>query len=191
VDIYGIDNAVVGYWRLVDSLWPAGNSSRKPEIVVWGDKWHGTVAEEGDRLHFVLGEVSTFRSEYLIDAKTGFPFHWVHESSKHHFAQEGWQSGPKRQPNGAILPTFHFQFRYSGEKLTDAQLVIVDEVELMDRIPPETFVLAVAAGTHLLDYRGIPTKEMSGNRRPRSTVVTEPVGDVVARANESKSRDGH
>ncbi len=69
--------------------------------------------------------------------------------------------------------------------------MIIDEVELMDRVPPETFVLAVAAGTHLLDYRGIPRKEMTGKRRPRSTVVTEPVGDVVARANESKSRDGH
>jgi len=53
------------------------------------------------------------------------------------FAQEKWQSGPKWQPNGAILPTFHFQFRSSGEKLTDAHLVVIDEVELMDRVPPE------------------------------------------------------
>jgi beta-lactamase regulating signal transducer with metallopeptidase domain len=188
VDIYGRDNTVVGYWRLLDALWPAGNSPRKPEIVVWGDKWHGTVAEEGDRLHFVLGEASTLRSEYVVDAKTGFPFHWVYESSQHHFAQGGWQSGPKRQPNGAILPTFHFQYRYSNTKLTDAQLVIIDEVELMDRVPPETFVVAADAGTLVLDYRGIPRNEMSGGRRGRFTTVTEPVGDVVLRANEARER---
>ena len=106
----------------------------------------------------------------------------------HHFVQEGWNFGPKRQPNGAILPTFHFQFRYSNAKLTDAQLVIVDEIELMARVPPETFVLAADAGTQLLDHRGIPRKEMPLNRRPSSTVVTEPVGDVVARANEARER---
>jgi hypothetical protein len=49
-------------------------------------------------------------------------------------------------------------------------------------------VLAADAGTHLLDYRGIPRKEMWAGKRPRSTVVTEPVGDVVARANESRER---
>ena len=99
---------------------------------------------------------------------------------QHHFAQEGWQSGPKRQPNGAILPTFHFQYRYSNTKLTDAQLVIIDEVELMDRVPPETFVVAADAGTLVLDYRGIPRNEVPGGRRARFTTVTEPVGDVVA-----------
>jgi hypothetical protein len=188
VDIYGIDNAMVGYWRLLDGLWPMGNSTRKPEIVISGDKWHGTVAEERDRLRFVLGDASTLRSEYLVDAKTGFPFRWVVESTAHQFAQGGWQFGPKRQLNGAILPTIHFQFRYGNAKLTDAQLVILDEVELMERVPPETFVLAVDAGTHVLDYRGIPMKEMTGVRRPRSTMVTDPVGDVVARANESRKR---
>ena len=134
VDIYGIDNAMIGYPQLLDWLWPMGNSSHKPEIVVSGNEWHGSVAKEGDRLRFVLGEVSPLRSEYLVDAKTGFPYRWVRESSAYHFAEEGWQFSPKRQPNGAILPTFHFQFRYGKAKLIYAQLAIIDEVELMDRV---------------------------------------------------------
>jgi hypothetical protein len=58
----------------------------------------------------------------------------------------------------------------------------------MDRVPPETFVVAADAGTLVLDYRGIPRNEMSGGRRGRFTTVTEPVGDVVLRANEARER---
>jgi beta-lactamase regulating signal transducer with metallopeptidase domain/peroxiredoxin len=184
VDIYGIDNAMVGYNpQLSDLLGMAGTASSRPRIIVSGDKWQGSVTEEGDRLRFVLGDASTVRSEYLVDAKSGFPYHSIVDARAYRSAGANWEFSPHQHPNGGMVPTMRFHAVYDNQKLRYAQFTIIDEVELMNRVPPESFVVTVDPGTNVIDHRGIPRDEMSSNWRPRSAVVTEPVGDVVARAN--------
>jgi beta-lactamase regulating signal transducer with metallopeptidase domain/peroxiredoxin/protocatechuate 3,4-dioxygenase beta subunit len=188
VDIYGIDNSNIGYTQLSDLISIVGVHSTKPRIILSGEQWHGSVVAEGNLLKFVTGEEGKLRSEYDVDAKTGFIHRLRIDVPDNQFSRETWQFGPKFLPNGAVVPTVHFECEYGSGKLHRARFVSIDEVDLMDRVPPETFLVAAEAGTNVLDYRGIPREQFGTNERARSHVLREPVSDVVARANEFAPR---
>jgi peroxiredoxin len=165
-------------------------------MVAGGDQWKGTMNAEKDRLRFAIESTGNrppigpvkFHKETLVDEATGFVYREQAEFPTRRYVTEDWQFGPQKQTNGAVLPSLRFHFEYSNGKFMRAELVVIDEVEMLDRVPPETFAVAVPPGTYVLDYRGISQAEMSSGSRPRSAVLSEPVPDVVARANEFRAR---
>jgi thiol-disulfide isomerase/thioredoxin len=66
--------------------------------------------------------------------------------------------------------------------MTSRDVTVIDNVEFLDSLPADAFIVAASAGTNIIDYRGIPREEI-GARNPRSEVLAADIPDIVAHRN--------
>ncbi len=142
------------------------------------------VKRQGDRL--VLEKAENGRSYRMEqDAESGF----VHFREYLH-AKGGeslWQLAPF-QVRGLSFPKIVIEGNYRDGKLLRAKVTFIDEVQLLDSIPAETFAMSLSAGTNVFDERAIDRNQVS--RRGRHTGIKTDCLDLIARIGEaSQPRD--
>ena len=111
--------------------------------------------------------------EQTIDAKTAFLYHYL-SANDNGSGSETWQFAPQELPGGAMLAGMSASFQYSPQRIT-AHITALQDADLTPP-SPSAFGLAAPSGTNVVDFRG-------NQRQPKSSVTSEPVPDVVARAN--------
>ena len=129
--------------------------------------------EQKDGLVLVTLQMPEFRIEQLLDAESGFLYHYLSESNQGS-GTETWQFAPRKLPGGAILPGLSASFQFSVRRTT-ARISVLETADLSPP-PASSFAVAAPSGTNVVDFRG-------NQRQPKSSVTSEPVPDVVARAN--------
>jgi hypothetical protein len=115
-----------------------------------------------------------------IDETTGFELlnSYTHLPSKN--GTETWQFFPELLPNGIAIPKLSIRCLYQADGLQHAEVTVIDEVELLERIAPETFLASAPAGTHVLDYRGLTREQRQAGRQASSSVLQAAVPDVIS-----------
>jgi peroxiredoxin len=128
---------------------------------------------------------------WVIDDSTGFVRQsstpWGDNPGMYH-GLECWQFFPVLLPNGVAIPKLSVQVHYEGGKQRHVVLTMIDQVELLDSLSPETFIVAAPAGTNIVDYRGMSPNDRSGGTRAPSGVVATAVPDVVAHCDHRAAR---
>jgi protocatechuate 3,4-dioxygenase beta subunit len=158
-----------------DSLTPPRKSFR-------GDELYSSARHESGRWQIDLTS-KDYVYRRTIDETTGLELlnSYTHLPSKN--GSETWQFFPKLLPNGLAVPKLSIRCLYQADGLQHAEVTVIDEVELLERIAPETFLAAAPAGTHVLDYRGLSREQRNAGRQASSTVLNAAVPDVVAHWN--------
>ncbi|QDT09211.1 hypothetical protein [Stieleria marina] len=95
-----------------------------------------------------------------------------------------WQLAPF-QVGALSIPRVIVSGDYRDGKLSRAKVFFIDDVQLLDSIPPETFGMSVPAGTSVFDERAIERDQVS--RRGRHTSITTDCLDLIARIGEVKT----
>jgi peroxiredoxin len=118
----------------------------------------------------------SFSSRMELDERTGFLFYESQRDKNGELQQELWQFAPQETPSGAIFAGLIVEPRYSAGKV---ELLGIHEVKnfTSGKPSPERFVLSAPAGTMIVDSRG-------NSSSPKIGVVSEPVTDVIMRANQ-------
>jgi peroxiredoxin len=113
------------------------------------------------------------RIEQSIDAKTAFLYHYL-SASDNGSGTETWQFAPHELPGGGMLAGLSARFSYTAQRIV-AHITVLQDADLTPP-PASAFALPAPSGTNVVDFRG-------NQQRPKSSVTSEPVPDVVARAN--------
>jgi thiol-disulfide isomerase/thioredoxin len=111
----------------------------------------------------------------VIEEKSGF---LIHSSSSHGegSGSQVWQFAPHKTATGLLIAGLSVEFRYARDRLRSVYIDQLDEA-VLNRPPPETFVVAGPPGTNIVDFRG-------DQSRPKSAMASYPIRDVVRRANQ-------
>ncbi|TWU05633.1 hypothetical protein [Stieleria varia] len=133
---------------------------------------------EGNRMVLTKEEAGqSMRVEQ--DAKSGFVY--VRDFSSSRYGKSSWQIG-KREINGQVLPRIKVEARYRDEQLDYAGVIFLDDVQLNDELPIETFAMDLPAGTNVFDERSIDSNAVS--RRGKFTGIKTDCVDLIARLGE-------
>lgn len=119
---------------------------------------------------------------FVIDETTGFERISSYTQNQD-FGTERRQWFPKVLPNGIAVPRLSIRTDFHGPNSLVCQVHLIEEVEQLDRVPSETFIVPIAPGTNVLDYRGISRVERDQGRQAHSGVVTTEMPDAIAYAN--------
>ena len=119
----------------------------------------------------------------VIDESTGFEHRSSTTYGDDRSGRSTWQFFPTVLPTGIAVPNLWVEIAHQNGVLTSLEVTRIHQVELIDKLPAETFILAASGGTNICDYRGIPQDEMF-ERHPPSSVVTSAIPDVVAYRNK-------
>ncbi len=114
-------------------------------------------------------------NQFVIDAANGF----LRQESFRMPVSDYWQLFPTTLANGLVYPRLSID-----SKSNRMQVYLIDQVELMDRLPTDAFAVAVPAGTTVVSYRGIPREEHHLHHRPRVTRLSAHVPDIAAHVSE-------
>ncbi len=119
-----------------------------------------------------------------IESETGFVRRTsvTYQDSK--LGEETRMLFPSLLPNGVAVPKLSIKVYYHPQNKLRLAVTSIDQVELPDSLPPETFLVEASAGTNIIDYRGVPREELGRGRRPPSGVLRAAVPDVVAYRNQ-------
>ncbi len=177
----------VSYFPVNDQVDVADNSGKNPmTFQVQGIGYYCHLAGlNGDITERANGKVTLARkstyttARLVIDEKTGFVYRDSHffrpgnESSQ----TEHWQFAPWPTPEGLVLPAMSIELNLHNGRINNILIKTIESIDLTTPISPETFVVSVAAGTSIIDYR-------DGRDDTDHGVVRSPVTDVVTRADE-------
>ncbi|SMP63143.1 Peroxiredoxin [Neorhodopirellula lusitana] len=141
------------------------------------------IIDLGDRVAFEMelergGGKMVFRQ--VCDKKTGFIFEFAVGPTFDDLADVRFYFAPTEQSNGLILPGMEVSWKLRDNKIQHYELHLIDEVKLLDAIAPETFAVAIPAGSMIVDYRGISNDPQQPRQRPEQVIVKSDVTDTVA-----------
>ena len=120
-------------------------------------------------------------SRVVVDESTGFVYRESRKARAGTSLGELWQFAPRTLPQGLTIPGLSVEVRFQNGAINSILVAIIDEVDLNAPVPPESFTVAVPAGTKLLDYRNVfEQKNVTKPAPPR--VLREPVTDIVTYA---------
>lgn len=172
LDVYRSDNFRVHVHNLQDVYpWPTFvlrglNDDAEPPVI---RRSEGLVSYEWD--------ADGVRARQLLDEETGFVYHSSIHRDRDGRGNVHWFFAPRELENGLILPRMHVEWQYRNGEVSRLDVIEIDEVEIVDRLPADAFSISAPAGTHVVDYRDAPA---NGPRRPRSKMLRSPVTDVAA-----------
>lgn len=122
------------------------------------------------------------RSRRIIADSSGFErLVWI-SIPERHFARETWQFFPILLPTGVAIPRLSISLEYQNGKPRFRNVTTVESAEILDKVPPDAFVVGAPAGTNILDYRRM-SRDRQFERRPPSGVISADIPDVVAYRN--------
>jgi peroxiredoxin/protocatechuate 3,4-dioxygenase beta subunit len=110
-----------------------------------------------------------------VDPVTGFVYHELWTYNDNRSGQVYWQFAPRATPEGLSVPALSVEARFVDGRTDVIWIREIEAIDLSATIPPDTFSLAVPAGTLIIDYR-------QGRDDTYRGVLRAPVSDVVARA---------
>ena len=183
LDIYDRQNQTMGFLQVSD-FWngptpPRALATRLPQV--------NSQIQRTIRRRIGCWELETsfdnFQSRRITDEVTGFE-RLMEFGSAGQPIQEMRQYFPKSLPNQVAVPGLSIRVHYRGDALDRCEIAVIDQAELWNRLPPDTFLVSAPSGTNILDYRGIPREEMHTGRRAASGVISTAVPDVVAYRNK-------
>lgn len=116
----------------------------------------------------------------LADPDTGFLHQFVFGRQRDS-EKTIWQFGPRTAGAGVVVPTLHVDVDFVGDKLQRLTMYHLQKISLNAEVPADTFVVAVPAGTNVVDFR-------ESRDNPRRQVAREPVPDVVQYADAISPR---
>ena len=182
LDIYDRDNLSIHFVDQRD-FWngPAPRALLIARQGPGGEKPKTMVRHAAGRWHIDVTAAPSHR-EHVIDDATGFEYRSVLDYNNGRNVREVRQFFPQLLSGDVAYPKLTIKVDYQPNDQARAEITVIDELHVLDVIPPETFVIAAPAGTNVLDYRGIPRNQM-GARRAAMGVISAPVPDVVAYRN--------
>lgn len=137
----------------------------------------------GDRVAFEI-ELETGSGKMALrqvcDKETGFTFEFSIGSTLGDWSDIKLYFAPTMHAGGLILPGMDVSWTVRDDKIQHYEMHLVDEVKVLAEVPPETFAVAIPAGSMIVDYRGISNDPLQPRQRPEQTIVKSDVTDTVA-----------
>jgi len=96
--------------------------------------------------------VGTVPGRYTFDLSTGI----MTRSTRYignRISREVWQLALTEYPGGIVMPAVRIDTRYRGGRLKSLRVFLIEEAEFNGPVSENQFVMPVAAGTVLVDYR--------------------------------------
>jgi peroxiredoxin len=146
--------------------------------------------EGGEVRRIVASDLLTIEQEkdhatgrWVVDLTTGFVYAHSWRSSRGNVLGELIrQYGPKPFGHRFVLPTVHVEAHLQGLNVNRLNIIVLDDVDLNYRPDPHDFVVAVPAGTAILDNR-------QDRENPKRATCNYSVADVIKFSEEISSRD--
>ncbi|WP_160167252.1 redoxin domain-containing protein [Rhodopirellula sp. SWK7] len=137
----------------------------------------------GERIAFELETPTQFGKiavRQVCDKATGFIFETSYGPTLDDLSDCKFYFAPKKHPGGMILPGMQVSWKVRDGKVQWYELHLIDHVEVLDRAMPETFAVAIPAGSMIVDHRGIASDPLRPRSRPSQLIVTSAVTDTLA-----------
>lgn len=121
--------------------------------------------EDGVRLFSIPNDKSRIKSWMAIDPSTQMVNRFELASSKRHYCKQVLQGGWVTCDGGVEWPRVHGEFIYSGDPLLlhQAEIMLVNSIEVNGIIAPDTFVVGAQADETVIDYRAEERNDISLN----------------------------
>lgn len=110
----------------------------------------------------------------VLNRETGFLYRLRYSQSGS--GRAVWQFAPRTFENGLVLPGIVIDVRFRNDEVDLIRAHLMEDVQLVDSFPPDTFAMALPPGVNVLDWRNVPR---NGPRRPDAGVIRGPVRDIV------------
>lgn len=126
-------------------------------------------------------ETDDSRHELLVDLASGFVRHTLRVSRRNPAASsltEEFQYAPTSYPGRIVFPKLIVRASYLNDELQLLEMLLIDEAEFNEALPPGTFAMAAKAGTNVF----IRTDDPSA--RPRHHAIHVDVADLAARVRD-------
>src|SRR5690606_16017950 len=94
----------------------------------------------------------TIPSRYVFDLATGIMVHSTSYDGDQ-LGHEVWQLAVTEYPGGIVMPALRVATLYRGGRLNTLRVLIIEEAEFNGPVSEDEFVMPVAEGTVLVDYR--------------------------------------
>jgi thiol-disulfide isomerase/thioredoxin len=182
-DIYDARNGSVHVNGFPDFNYRPNVAGQPPraEARAASDPTVDRVVEADGRLTIVAAR-GTSIGRWVVDPKTGFVYAHSQRMNRARFGREVRQYGPTVFKNGAVLPALFVDATFSDNQVSRVWIRSVENVDLSYEPTPLDFVVAVPAGTVILDYR-------ADRAHPKQGMTRSPIDDVVAFADGLTSRN--
>lgn len=130
-----------------------------------------SAAKTPDFVKLVRGSQGGPSRTTIFSVRDGSVLHENLTSSDGTLTKETWQGPMKEWAGGVRYPTSLLQFRYMDGAVMDVEAVAVQQAEFNVRVEPSEFVVAIPAGTTVVDVR---------EGEPAVVRVKQPIDDLVA-----------
>jgi hypothetical protein len=94
----------------------------------------------------------------LVDARTGFVYHWSSPRHANALHMEKFQYGATKYPGDIWIPKVTVEAVFNGDRLDRLFFHVIKQVSLNKEIDPKHFAVPVPAGATVVDYRKDPQK---------------------------------
>jgi thiol-disulfide isomerase/thioredoxin len=174
------------YWEFPDfAYWPPSGGQAARSDARPGANPAVRRIEGADGRLTIESETESGTARWIVDRATGFVHAYSRRTRPGPLSQvvgeEVRQYGPKAFADGAVLPTVHVAAKLAGDRVEYLLVKVIDDVDLAYHPGPLDFVLAVPAGTVIVDSR-------ESRKSPNKGTAHYPVADVVGYAEEMASR---
>lgn len=130
-----------------------------------------SAARSSDLVKLVRGSRGIPGRTTIFSLRDGNVVHDYNTSPEGTLVDETWQGPLKEWAGGVQYPTSLLHFRYTDGAVTYVKAVAVKHAEFNVRVEPSEFVVAVPAGTTVVDVR---------EGEPAVVQVEEPIDDLVS-----------
>ena len=117
----------------------------------------------------------------VADETTGFVYRNSSVSVATGSGQDQWQFAPRVMAGGVIVPGLSLEHFYHGQSTSVLWIKQVESMDIDAAVAPETFLVAVPAGTQVRDHR-------EGRDDTYRGVANRPITDIVAYADADPRR---
>jgi len=130
-----------------------------------------SAATTPDYVKLVLGSINRLSQRSIIfSRRDGGVLYDSYTSRAGKLAEETWQGPMKEWAGGVLYPTSMLRCKYMDGALTDVEAIAVKHAEFNVRVEPSEFVVAIPAGTTVVDAR---------DGEPTAVRIKEPIDDLA------------